>query len=102
MVARDSTGRWKPGNSGNPHGRPARKAFTDALIQQLDGSSDAQDIVQKVIELARQGERWAVELVWTRLEGRPWQGREAGPFDEMIASALSLGAEGADGHESTR
>ncbi len=74
---RDSRGRFTPGQSGNPGGRPSRKPLTDLLVAALDrtvGSGDttaAELIVRKLVSRARAGDRWAVELLFDRVEGRP-------------------------------
>lgn len=39
----------------------------------LDVKNSRQKVVDKVIALAITGERWAVELIWDRLEGKPLQ-----------------------------
>ena len=36
------TGRWQPGQSGNPGGRPKKKPMTDALIRLFNKLSDAE------------------------------------------------------------
>ncbi len=47
---------FKPGQSGNPHGRPrgARNRATVAAEELLDGEADA--LTRKAIELAKQGD----------------------------------------------
>jgi len=79
--ARDGAGRWAPGTSGNPGGRPKSKAcLTEALRQELDrpatlpdGSTGTQAelLAARIVVLALGGERWAAELCWDRLEGPP-------------------------------
>jgi len=67
---------WKPGQSGNPKGRPKKGlTLTDKLRTALAApgagqGTKADEIVARVTELAMAGEKWAVELIWTRLEGR--------------------------------
>lgn len=90
MVARNSKGQWKRGHSGNPDGRPARRAFTDELTRQLDDTGAVEDIVRRVIERALQGERWAVELIWIRLEGKPRQAINVGAIDEDFVFTLNF------------
>ena len=78
---RDDHGRWQPGTSGNPGGRPKSKAcLTDCLrrladreIRLADGGTVtyAQALAARVWRLALDGERWACELLYTRLDGRP-------------------------------
>lgn len=76
------TGRWKPGQSGNPNGRPPKaKSLTDLLRNRVaakgpDGKPNMEAITDKVMQLALAGERWAVELIYDRLEGKPAQALE--------------------------
>lgn len=90
MMARNSKGHWRPGQCGNPNGRPSRKTFTDGLMRQLDESGAEEDIIRMVIELARQGERWAVELIWNRLEGKPRPAIELSRLDEDFVFTLNF------------
>lgn len=75
----NNSGRWEKGQSGNPNGRPPKvKCLTDLLRSGLaekgrDGKPKMQLVVDRVIRLALQGERWAVELIYERLEGKPAQ-----------------------------
>ncbi len=65
---------FKKGHSGNPAGRPkGSKSLTDLLRQTLNLDGNREAIIDKVIALAIKGERWATELVWDRLEGKPLQ-----------------------------
>jgi len=74
-----SSATWQPGQSGNPNGRPPKaKCLTDLLRKKLaekgpDGKQNIEIITEKVIHLARMGERWAAELIYDRLEGKPAQ-----------------------------
>lgn len=60
-------GRFAPGTSGNPAGKPkgARNRATLAALQLLDG--DAEGIVAKAVELAKKGEPVALRLCIERL-----------------------------------
>ncbi|WP_046080104.1 DUF5681 domain-containing protein [Halomonas sp. HG01] len=58
---RDTKGRFKPGQSGNPSGRPARAA---ELRRLMDG--DAEAVAAKVLEAAKNGDLRAAELVLAR------------------------------------
>jgi hypothetical protein len=80
-VTRDESGRFLPGASGNPNGRPPKKAsLTDALRAKADEVlplpdgrrlSRAEFLALRVWGLAVNGERWAAELIYNRLDGRP-------------------------------
>src|SRR5262245_60370501 len=58
---------WKPGESGNPNGRPkgARNKTTLALEEMLEG--EAENITRKAIELAKGGDLTAIRLCLDRL-----------------------------------
>lgn len=77
-----NAGRWKPGQSGNPKGRvPNAKSLTDLLRSSVaakgpDGKLNMEAITDKVLQFALAGERWAVELIYDRLEGKPPQALE--------------------------
>ena len=59
--------RWKPGQSGNPAGRPrgARHKATLLAEKLLDGQSEA--LVQKAMEMALSGDTTALRLCLERL-----------------------------------
>lgn len=71
--------RFKPGQSGNPSGRPRTKVITDAL-RELAAQTDpktrkqiALRLAEKLIERALKGELPYIREVTDRLEGRPVQ-----------------------------
>lgn len=66
---------FKKGQSGNPNGRPKKGlAIADILNELLDAPADNKTrrevILEKVIELATGGEKWAIEFVADRTEGK--------------------------------
>lgn len=63
MTKRDKNGRWQPGASGNPAGRPHDRAV--ALRRQLE--ANAPELVGKVIELALAGDPTALGVCMARL-----------------------------------
>jgi len=73
---------WAKGQSGNPNGRPRRgQTLTEVLRRKLlekgpDGRPNVEAINDEVLALALSGERWAIELCFDRLEGRPAQALE--------------------------
>src|SRR4051812_25978859 len=64
---RSTNGRWGKGTSGNQAGRPAgsRNKATQALQQLLEG--EAERIPQKAIELALDGDLFAIRLCLERI-----------------------------------
>jgi hypothetical protein len=59
--------RFKPGQSGNPNGRPkgARNATTIAIEELLEGEAEA--LTRKAIDLAKAGDMQALRLCMDRL-----------------------------------
>lgn len=66
--------RWKPGQSGNPAGRP--KGARHAALQALDaiGTASADALVRKAVDLALAGDMQAMRIlmdrVWPTAKGR--------------------------------
>lgn len=75
---RDDHGRFRPGHSGNPGGRPASQSLNSAIRARLDevrddGQTRAQRIAAILVELAEGGDLRAIREVIDRTEGRPPQ-----------------------------
>src|SRR6195256_3290904 len=84
---------WKPGQSGNPSGRPREKAFADMLRLALkdtdkDGKLKLRKIAEKLIECAINGEAWAIQQIGDRLDGRPQQEATVGALSQASAEDL--------------
>jgi hypothetical protein len=67
--------KWKPGQSGNPNGRPKKgMAITDLLKELLDTTvgerTKRELIMDNVIEMALNKDRWAIEYLTDRTEGK--------------------------------
>jgi hypothetical protein len=69
---------WKPGQSGNPGGRPKRQPLTEAFLELMDqpypqdrnGRTYAEAIVRTLATKAARGDVRAAQLVMERIEGR--------------------------------
>jgi hypothetical protein len=65
---------FKPGESGNPNGRPKGKTLTERVRDVLDENPDtAQAIVDAGIEAARKGDFQFWKYMFDRLDGTPTQ-----------------------------
>lgn len=63
---------WKPGESGNPSGRPKSKPLTDACLKRLsDHPKDLDAVARALITQAKRGSVKAFSELADRLEGKP-------------------------------
>ena len=70
MVDRDEKGHFLPGSVGNPKGRPKLgEALTDVLRERID----KQEIADKLLAMAREGNVTALKYVFDRIDGMPSQ-----------------------------
>ena len=73
-----AAGRWKPGESGNPNGRPKRKTLTELLCAQLDepcphdkqGRTWGEVIVTATLTHGVKGQSASLQEVWNRSDGK--------------------------------
>lgn len=66
---------WKPGESGNPEGSSKQKRFFNALdraIVQEDGAR-LRKAAEKLLDLAAEGEPFALQMLADRLDGKAVQ-----------------------------
>lgn len=82
---------WKPGQSGNPGGRPKKKLVDQALTELLEAkdSEEAIAIAVKLIQMARGGDSQSAKLIAERTEGKPLQkvehsGADGGPIEASL------------------
>jgi hypothetical protein len=64
---------WEPGQSGNPDGAKKHKVFYAALnraILQEDGLR-VRKAAEKLLDLASEGEAWAIKELRDTLDGKP-------------------------------
>lgn len=66
---------FAPGQSGNPAGNSKGKRFYDALDRAIaqDDSKRLRKSAEKLLDLAADGESWAMQMLADRLDGKPAQ-----------------------------
>jgi hypothetical protein len=66
--------KWVKGESGNPGGRPVHKPFLEAVNMEIAAAGPdrikLRQIARKVLECAEEGQSWAVQLLFERLDGK--------------------------------
>ena len=82
---------FKPGQSGNPNGRPkGTRSIPDILKKigdeegTLDGKSKLDVIMYKVFQYALEGKPWAVQFIADRTEGKAKEFREVTHNNQAI------------------
>jgi len=72
---KQGAGKWKPGQSGNPEGRPAGARNRLTLLAEQLMQDDAEAVTRAVIEAAKGGDMTAAKLILDRVapvrKGRP-------------------------------
>ena len=67
-------GQWKPGQTGNPGGRPKWKPLTEALQNLLEEEPALnKELVKAWVVKAGRGDVSAANMLWDRLEGKVTQ-----------------------------
>lgn len=67
---------WKPGQSGNPNGRPKRgNTMADLLRKCLEAEGKnkltaKQEIIEKLLDLAKNGDMVAIKTILERIDGK--------------------------------
>lgn len=91
---RDSSGRFGPGNKfgkGNPHAR--KTALYRAALHRAVDPADIEEIVRKLVAMAKAGDLEAIKEVLSRVLGRPVQADLAEQIEELQAMVASLESE---------
>lgn len=93
-IARDSSTTFKPGQSGNPAGKPpGTKNFTTKVREALEAIADGEKDVTNEKKLIRailkrgiiDGSDAAQKLIWEQLDGKPLQKTEvSGPDGQPL------------------
>ena len=60
--------KWKPGQSGNPHGRPKKE---NCLTDILKAKVDPEELAERLIAKANEGDMIAMKYIYDRVDGRP-------------------------------
>lgn len=66
---------WKPGQSGNPNGRPPKEfSITETIRDMMNEKPEIKKALgTKAIEMALSGDITALRLVWAYMDGMPTQ-----------------------------
>ena len=62
---------WKPGQSGNPGGRPKRKPLTEALQAILDNPEEVMAVCKAQMKRAKKGHVDSFTAIRDTVEGKP-------------------------------
>lgn len=87
---RDEKGRFLPGNPGGP-GRP-RDVFTPLLAKKYQDTASAQEVIDKLHELAAGGNMTAISYIVDRFVGKPRQAVEISGDKEQPVPLVILRA----------
>ena len=69
FVSRELT-QFKPGQSGNPSGRPASKLITDRLRARLSDPAKLDQVVDQWLDMIAEGDSGALRELLARTEGK--------------------------------
>ena len=88
MAGTENLRPWRPGQSGNPGGRPKKRVLDEILTELLekDGAKEASAIALSVLRKAKDGDLRACQFIAERTQGRPPQalqisGEDGGPLE---------------------
>jgi hypothetical protein len=86
IADRDMNGRFQPGNSANPNGRPkGSKNKATQLRDELLGPI-LPEAVEKLHEAVRAGEKWAIEttIAYSMAKPKPIDAEEMAEFEDRL------------------
>lgn len=95
-VTRDDHGRYVPGTSGNPSGRPKGSAsLVAALRRELERRTDAgspglEAVAARLVDLAIAGDIRAVREIADRLDGKPTQSLDVSASEPLILAPITF------------
>jgi hypothetical protein len=98
LEPKKSAGKFQKGVSGNAkgsekgaRGRTWTSIVKDMAIEIAEGTKTRREIIlDKVMLKAQRGERWAVELLWERLEGKAVQQMDVTSGGQSLNAAVSF------------
>ena len=92
---------WKPGQSGNPKGRPKKGySITEMMKEMLNSKPKVKDAIGKVIaKKALQGDMTAVKMLWQYMDSMPQQDITSGGEKLDSLSAIFSKASNEDSKE---
>lgn len=81
MAKKHGSSRWKPGQSGNPKGRPRKERSLTTILDKEGGEKDVtigdksyskkEILAKKLWVLALNGDLAAIKYIFDRIDGRP-------------------------------
>jgi hypothetical protein len=98
-MSEKNIGTFQPNNNANPKGKPKGRTFTTIMREMAlelgegepkGGKTKKQLIIEKLLVKAVRGERWAVELLWERLEGKAVQQMDVTSGGQSLNAAVSF------------
>lgn len=95
---------FKKGQSGNPGGRGTEKVMRDALMLELKREAASggktkklQQIAEKLVQLACEGDVQAIKEVFDRIDGRPAQAIVGSNDEPPIKTVVEIAWVGSSG-----
>jgi len=85
---------WKPGQSGNPKGRPPKgHSITETIRSMMDEDPQVKrKLADKVIKMALEGNVVAIRTIWQYLDGLPQQKTDITTLDKELPTPIFGGA----------